>query len=243
MPTATWVRYYLPANFSRCFFFSRLKHSNAHTITRHVDAGNVYKEAGLLREAQSTYLTALQLQPDHAVVLGNLAAVQLEMGDLDIALTTFQRALHIQPDFPDCLSNMGNALKLAGRLQEAVAVYHQCLNLTDWKHTDGLNNAANAYKDLGDSVTAERMYRQAIVLRPTFAGARSNLGNLLKEQFKLEEALREYEAAIAADNNFADAWSNMGNCLKDLNRMDDAIRAYETVWSPLVSDRLAMSLN
>lgn len=48
-------------------------------------------------------------------------------------------------------------------------------------------------QDLGDAVTAERLYRKAIELRPHFAGARSNLGNLLKEQFKLLEALSEYE--------------------------------------------------
>lgn len=44
-------------------------------------------------------------------------------------------------------------------------------------------------------MTAERLYRQAILLRPSFAGARSNLGNLLKEQFKLDEALAEYEVS------------------------------------------------
>jgi len=55
------------------------------------------------------------------------------------------------------------------------------------------------------------MYRRAIALRPRFAGAHSNLGNLLKEQHRLQEALTEYDAALHADPQFADAWSNRGN--------------------------------
>jgi Flp pilus assembly protein TadD len=53
-------------------------------------------------------------------------------------------------------------------------------------------------QDLGDALTAEALYRQAVALDPGFAGARSNLGNLLKEQFKLAEALVEYDVRGAA---------------------------------------------
>lgn len=43
-------------------------------------AGNVYKDSGMLKEAEAMYATALRLKPDHAIVIGNLAAVQLELG-------------------------------------------------------------------------------------------------------------------------------------------------------------------
>lgn len=49
---------------------------------------------------------------------GNLAAVQLELGEVQASLGTFQRALEIEPNFPDALSNMGNALKILGKLPE-----------------------------------------------------------------------------------------------------------------------------
>jgi len=192
------------------------------------NCGNVCKDAGRLSDAEALYRRALALRPDNAIVMGNLASVLLERGQLEDSLALFRAALDLLPDFPDCLSNMGNALKAAGRCEEALAAYHRCLALTSYTHTDGLNNAANAYKEVGDAVTAEAMYRRAIALRPGFAGAHSNLGNLLKDQFRLTDALAEYEAAIAADPRFADAWSNMGNCLKDMNRFTEAVAAYET---------------
>lgn len=143
---------------------------------------------------------------------------------------------------------MGNALKLLGRLDEvcylrimlelllfnvflvwfviqAIQSYQAALKLRP-DHADALNNLANAYKEAGNSVEAEKLYRRAIEVRPNFAGAHSNLGNLLKEQHKLDAALKEYKAAIDADSNFADAYSNMGNALKDLGRFDEAIKAY-----------------
>lgn len=197
----------------------------------------MYKDASRQLEAEHTYMSALALNPGHAIVTGNLAAVQMELGRLDDALQTFERALSLLPDFPDCLSNYGSCLKLCGRQKEALAAYHECLRLTEYSHPDCLNNCANLYHESGDAVTAEQLYRRAIELRPNFSGAHSNLGNLLKQNFFLEDALKEYDAAIACDATFADAWSNKGNCLKDLSRFDDAIKAYQTVSALLNSKR------
>jgi len=82
-------------------------------------------------------------------------------------------------------------------------------------------------QDLGDGVAAESYYRQALALRPRFAGCLSNLANLLREKGELEEALRLYDAAIEAEPSFADPHNNRGNCLKDMGRFDDAVAAYQ----------------
>lgn len=44
---------------------------------------------------------------------------------------------------------------------------------------------------------AEALYRKAIAARPEFAGAHSNLGNLLKEQMRFDEALEEFHVTAA----------------------------------------------
>lgn len=44
---------------------------------------------------------------------------------------------------------------------------------------------------------AEALYRKAIAARPDFAGAHSNLGNLLKEQMRFDEALEEFHVTDA----------------------------------------------
>ena len=58
--------------------------------------GNVLKEAKILDRAATTYVHALQLSPNNAVVHGNLACVYAEQGLLDLAIDTYRRAILLQ---------------------------------------------------------------------------------------------------------------------------------------------------
>jgi predicted O-linked N-acetylglucosamine transferase (SPINDLY family) len=53
------------------------------------------------------------------------------------------------------------------------------------------------------------------------------MGNVLKDQGRLDDALGAYERALALKPDHADALNNMGNTLKDQGRLDDALGAYE----------------
>ena len=46
----------------------------------HINLGNVLKEARIFDRAANAYLRALDLSPNHPVVLGNLACVYHEQG-------------------------------------------------------------------------------------------------------------------------------------------------------------------
>ena len=118
-----------------------------------------YKNSGRLPEAEESYKQALAIQPDNAVVMGNLAAVQLERGQPNESLVTFQSALALKPDFPDALSNMANALKVLGRVDEAVDNYKRVLELEP-AHADALNNLANVYNDMGTLPCRARLHWQ-----------------------------------------------------------------------------------
>ena len=63
---------------------------------KHFHLGNVLKEAKILDRAATTYVHALQLSPNHAVVHGNLACVYAEQGLLDLAIDTYRRAILLQ---------------------------------------------------------------------------------------------------------------------------------------------------
>ena len=73
----------------------------------------------------------------------------------------------------------------------------------------------------------------AIALRPAFAEAHNNLGNVLTEQGKLEEAISSFEKALTFKPNFTEAHNNLGNVLREIGRAEDAISSY----------RRALSLN
>jgi Flp pilus assembly protein TadD len=71
-------------------------------------------------------------------------------------------------------------------------------------------------------------YEQAIALRPNFAQAQNNLGNVLQELGRRDEAILHYERALAADADYAEAHMNLGNVLAAVGRYDDAMRHFET---------------
>jgi predicted TPR repeat methyltransferase len=69
-------------------------------------------------------------------------------------------------------------------------------------------------------------FRQAIAIRPDYAEAHSNLGNVLKDKGHLDEALAAFRQATAFNPNFPEAHYNLGNVLKDKGQLDEAIAAF-----------------
>lgn len=57
-------------------------------------------------------------------------------------------------------------------------------------------------RDAEDLDGAERAYRKALELRPGYAEALGNLGNVLQKQRRLDEAIENYRAAIAIRPEF-----------------------------------------
>ena len=66
-------------------------------------------------------------------------------------------------------------------------------------------------------------FRRAVQLDPGFAGAYSNLGNVLNDQDRFDEAIECFERAIQIQPDFADAYNNLGNTLHNKGLVDEAI--------------------
>ena len=74
---------------------------------------------------------------------------------------------------------------------------------------------------LAKKAEAESCYREAIRLKPDYAGAYLNLGNTLKDQGRFEEA-EEDRKAIEKRPDVPLFYINLGNILKLLDRFDEA---------------------
>jgi protein O-GlcNAc transferase len=61
------------------------------------------------------------------------------------------------------------------------------------------------------------------VLKPDYAEAHYNRGNVLKQLKLPEEALASYNRAIALKPDYAVVFNNRGNALQDLQRFDEAL--------------------
>ena len=70
------------------------------------------------------------------------------------------------------------------------------------------------------------LLRRSIALHPTNADAHSNLGNILRENGRIDEAVAACREAIAINPGLPEAHTNLGNALKDRRELNDAIAAY-----------------
>jgi serine/threonine protein kinase/tetratricopeptide (TPR) repeat protein len=77
-----------------------------------------------------------------------------------------------------------------------------------------------------DHEGAIRYYTAALAIRPSFALAHNNLGNIFRGQNKLDEALHHYQKAIEFAPQLAAPYSNLGNVLVIQEKFDDAIAAH-----------------
>jgi Tfp pilus assembly protein PilF len=66
-------------------------------------------------------------------------------------------------------------------------------------------------------------FDRAIALKPDYAEAFYNRGNVLQKLKRLSEALASFDQAIGFKPDFAEAFNNRGNVLQELRRLDEAL--------------------
>jgi tetratricopeptide (TPR) repeat protein len=66
-----------------------------------------------------------------------------------------------------------------------------------------------------------------LILKPEYAEAYSNLGNVLKEQEKLDEALACFQRALILKPDDALIHYNLGNTFKDQGKLDEAVASFQ----------------
>ena len=196
---------------------------------------------GQLQAAQDAFTEALARRPDYADAFMNLADTLQSLGRLDEAVAAYEQALSLNPRASR--ATLGQALRRLGRAAAALVAYR-----TDLKHRpddpDALNNLAAALADAHNSgegsgdkdITPSELTRrrrgrleeaagycrQAIVLRPAFQEAYSNLGNILRWLDRLAEAETALRRAIALRPADAGAYNNLGLVLQEMDRHDEA---------------------
>ena len=77
----------------------------------------------------------------------------------------------------------------------------------------------------GNYTQAESIWRRVIQLDPNNVGAYNNLGNVLKDQGKLEEAIFAYRQAIQLNPKFAPTYNNLAVALYEQKKLEEAIAA------------------
>jgi Flp pilus assembly protein TadD len=165
--------------------------------------GVVYRERGLLADAEGDLRAALKVapaSPDAHAALGILFDMQMRPG----AEAEHREAVRLAPNNPVYLNNLGFSLFLREHFKEAIREYEKAARIAPLSHrvrtnmgyayaalgdlssaarefrmggseVDATNNLGFAYERRGDLANAYDLYLQAVRIDPTAVRPRSNL--------------------------------------------------------------------
>ncbi len=170
-------------------------------------------------EAEATYTQALILaqQQNNLVtissVLGNLAALDEALGDLETAIIRYTEALanlEILGDITGMVTtykNRGNVYNELADWGSATKDYQKSLSLAEKSGDRGgqvraLDGLGLIYRHQGDLTSARNFHEKALTLALEFndhsqiAASQTNLGHVLAAEERREEALEYYQQAL-----------------------------------------------
>lgn len=156
-----------------------------------------------------------------------LAKNALARGDGPAAVAALNRFLRDRPDHPGGLYLMALCANAAGRADVAVDCLRKARDADPADPEIAYSLGALLAPAAADEALA--CYRDAVKLRPGFAPAWTNMGNLLAGLGLLEEAAEAYERALAADPDLVEVETNLGVLRQSQGLHDEALRHHDHV--------------
>jgi tetratricopeptide (TPR) repeat protein len=177
----------------------------------HVNLGVILYEEGRLDEAVLHFRRALEINANYAPAHNAYGAVLLKRGKLKEAVNHFSRAVGIDPDYRDARENLRGALERLGRPGD---------------RAQRLNQEAIGLAAEGKLPAAAGKLAEALRLRPEFAEAHYNLGNIVASQGKQGEAIAHFSEAVRIRPDYAEAHNNLGISLAKQGKINQAIEHF-----------------
>lgn len=150
---------------------------------------------GRVKDAAVLYAEAVRLHPDDLGNAAALAQIHLQQGDLHHAGEVLRGALAHHPDDTSLNLGMGLVLELQDRHREALPYYRNVV-MADDQHEEGYYHLGVCARASGLLQESEAFLSQAIKLRPDYAEAWHELGELHRERGDLELAIAMFEEAL-----------------------------------------------
>lgn len=127
----------------------------------HAGLGGIYAEADRdYQAAIAEYLKALQVEPENATYLSDLAWAYYQAGQVDRAIEVFQKAIALKPDHVMAHANLGWAYLKKGEVEAAAAQFQEALHL-DPNSPFARFGFAKALEALGREAEAAAQYQKA----------------------------------------------------------------------------------
>ncbi|MDQ6677557.1 MAG: tetratricopeptide repeat protein [Acidobacteriota bacterium] len=174
--------------------------------------GSLLMEQGRKEQSIEHLRAAVRLRPNSEEAHNALGEAYNKFGDTSEARAAFEKAVRLKPDYGIAQSNLGLVLLNAG--DNAGAAKHldraiQLLGRTD-DAADAHYLRAKIETSAGNLRQAEGYLKLAVTIRPQFAEAWSDLGQIRKTLLDDAGALTAFERAVTADPQDAVAQYRLG---------------------------------
>jgi tetratricopeptide (TPR) repeat protein len=180
------------------------------TVTNFSRLGELYRQQNRFDEAIQTYQQALQLQPNHLEIMGNLGITYKTNNNLEEAIVWYRKILEIDPNSLPAWGNLGNVYQEQRKFDDALFCYQKTLNL-DPDNPMTYNNMGNLYLSHNKPSDAIKYYQQSILLSQKYPenvptsmiiDTYCNLGNALTGLNQIAHADQAYQKALQLDPTY-----------------------------------------
>lgn len=188
-----------------------------------------------------TEVAALVPDPRRKVldVLPTVWKMWKERGENDAAFERYAALLREDPSCWQLLQDRGNFLLWCGEPRRAEADFSAAIDMHA-SRPELWNDRAVSHMDQGHYVEAAADIEHALKLRPEFAEALSNLGNVRRQLGQLRAAKAAYDSALLLKPKDSRTWNNRGALQEELGNLVaaelDMARAIELGGCPKALD-------
>lgn len=162
--------------------------------------------------AESMYREAVRIQPRYLQAWTNLGMLMQEMQRWNDARKCFREAVAAEPGSSPSWNSLGRILAKTGDLAGADDAYRQAIHC-DPENAEAYNNLGTVLARRGDRRGARGFLDAALAKRPGYLSPLINIGQLHREEGRLEEAEAAYRQALALDPNAANAHWGLAHVL------------------------------
>jgi tetratricopeptide (TPR) repeat protein len=176
---------------------------------------------GELAIAERIARDVLKKDPVDVVAIRMLAAIGIEVGQIDDAINLLERCLDLAPGFHLARQNYALALSRRQRTNEALAQIEKLL-AAEPSNPNYLLLKGSFLVSKGDHLPALTLYETFLENYPLQAGAHMNFGHTLKTVGRLQDSIKAYRKSIDLRPATGEAYWSLAN-LKTFRFTDEEI--------------------
>jgi tetratricopeptide (TPR) repeat protein len=206
----------------------------------HCLLGDVNRRMGRVKQAESAYRTACELDKYnfrafynlgvvYQVLAGNAVSDKEMMKYLHEAEKAYIRSLTIDPTGPgsfDAHLNLGSCYFHHGRLHMAEQETRIALHLRPGSYR-AKGNLGIIYQAMKEPQKAAAAFRESLQYNPNQPDTLLNLGTILLDSGKHKEALEVFGKGIELDPNNSQLWCKLGVCYFRMEQLDKAVQCFQ----------------